>query len=199
MSCLVAPVAVPRHIPSLLFGDVERLRRFDRGRVPSVAEAEHSGVRRHDVDDEIVTSPPAEWRAGRGVLDESQRAQPFRESGVLRVGRHVDDRVRILRRANAARGWVGDEEPRRTSADEDQLVQQGATSCHRRCEGCPKTVYIFRTVPWPSLRHLSERQHASHEAAITKESIGRPPAISACSWCVSRGHQCRSSRSCRQT
>ena len=32
-----------------------------------------------DVDDEIVTSPPAEWRAGRGVLDESQRAQPLRE------------------------------------------------------------------------------------------------------------------------
>jgi hypothetical protein len=27
-------------------GDVERLRRFDRGRVPPVAEAEHSGVRR---------------------------------------------------------------------------------------------------------------------------------------------------------
>ena len=35
-----------RNDSHVVTGDVERLRRFDRGRVPPVAEAEHSGVRR---------------------------------------------------------------------------------------------------------------------------------------------------------
>jgi hypothetical protein len=64
---------------------VESLSRLDGSRVPAVAEAKDALIDRHDIDDEVVTTPPAERCARRGVLGESQRAQPFREGGVLRV------------------------------------------------------------------------------------------------------------------
>jgi hypothetical protein len=78
-------------------GDVKSLSRRYGRRVPPVAEAKNALVHRHDIDDEIVTAPPAERRAGRRVLGEPQRAQPFRERGVLRIGRDVNDHVDIFR------------------------------------------------------------------------------------------------------
>jgi hypothetical protein len=68
-----------------LIADGDRLGALDCGRIPPVAEAKDALVDRHDVDDELVPSPPAERRAWRGVLGKPQRAQPFREGGVLRV------------------------------------------------------------------------------------------------------------------
>jgi hypothetical protein len=40
-------------------------------------------------------------------------------------GRHVDDRIDILRRTVAGRRPIGDEQARRTSADEHELMEHG--------------------------------------------------------------------------
>jgi hypothetical protein len=74
--------------------------------------------------------PAAERRAWRGVFRESQRAQPFRERCVLRVGGHVDDRVNILGRADASSRWVRDEQARRASTDKYQLVEHRYKQAH---------------------------------------------------------------------
>lgn len=55
---------------------------------PPVAEAKHVLVHGHDVEDEIVPSPPAERRAWRGVLGKSQRASPHRAELETRTSRH---------------------------------------------------------------------------------------------------------------
>lgn len=87
-----------------------------------MSSAKDALVHRNHVDDESVPSPTAEWRSWGSVLGESQRAQPFRKGGVLRVGRHVYDRVDILRRSNAGRRGICDEQACRAAADEDEFV-----------------------------------------------------------------------------
>lgn len=80
-------------------GDINGLGRFDRGRIPLVAEAEHRGVGGHDVDDQVTMPPAAERCAWGGVFAEAQRTKTIRKCRVLSVGRHVDDRIDILGRA----------------------------------------------------------------------------------------------------
>jgi len=88
----------------------------------------------HDVNDDGIASPAAERRAGRGVLGESQRAQPLGERGVLCVRGHVHDGIDVLGRAYAAGRRIGDEEAGRTAAYEDEIVEHGAEQADDRLE-----------------------------------------------------------------
>lgn len=58
-------------------GDRVHLGGFDRRGVPSIAEAEHGGVCRHDVNDHLGASPAAKRRTRRRVFSQSQRTQPL--------------------------------------------------------------------------------------------------------------------------
>ena len=120
--------------------DVECVGRFDRYRVPAVAEAQDVLVNWHDVDDQIVTAPSAERCARRGVLGESQRAQSFRERGVLRVGGDVDDRIDVSRGTDTARSRVGHEQTCRAATDEDQFVEHRRKQAHHGFE--QRTIWI---------------------------------------------------------
>ena len=115
-----------RDDPHVVAGDPPHLRRFDGGRVPSIAEAEHAGVGRHDVNDHLGAAPAAERRTRRRVLSQSQRTQPLGKRGVLRVRRDVHDGIDVLGRSDAACGRIRQEEAGRAPADEDEVIEHGA-------------------------------------------------------------------------
>ncbi len=53
-------------------GDLPRLCCLDRSWIPAVGESEHVRVDWHHVNDDVLMTPPAERRAGRGVFSQSQ-------------------------------------------------------------------------------------------------------------------------------
>jgi hypothetical protein len=92
--------------------------------IPAVAESQHARVRRHyDVDDDIAVAPATERSSLRGVLDESQCAQPVRERGEQRVRGDIHDGVDVPGRPNAAGAGIADEDAGRASADEDEFIE----------------------------------------------------------------------------
>ena len=112
--------------PHGVAGDRVHLGGFDRRGVPAIAEAEHGGVCRHDVNDHLGASPAAKRRTRRRVFSQSQRTQPLGKRGVLRVGRDVNDGIDVLGRSDAACGRVRQEEAGRAPAHEDEVVEHGA-------------------------------------------------------------------------